>query len=506
VEFECANLCIAESDKEVKLTLLRAGDLSRSCGVHVKTLDGSAKAGEDYDAVDRIFEFQRNETTKKVAIGIKEDNKYEGDEEFFVKLSLPAKEDPSVVSLGRKNLARVLIIDSDHPGVFKFSTEQMQIRESPDDPKEHVDIVRTKGTCGAVSCKWRTEDDSAVAGFDYKATSGVLHFAPGEGQKSIEFEILPRGRGVKTGQFRLIIDSASGGALFDASTDGSEECCILTVTILGDPAQDDWDFPFLDAITPNSQKLAAGSQSWREQFRDAVIFDSDDGQAGAGAWASHIVMMPWKVISAMVPPPSLCDGMLCFIVSLVLIGGLTAIIGDLASMFGCALHWDDSITAITVVAIGTSLPDTFASMTAAVQEATADNSIGNVTGSNSVNVFLGLGMPWCIGSLYWYFTGVDILDDSDPWVVHGKKVGWWDELPEIKEEWPATFVVPAESLGMSVTIFTVCALICLALLVARRCLLGAELGGPGGLKYATSALLVFLWFLYIGLSAVAATS
>ncbi|CAK0839099.1 unnamed protein product, partial [Prorocentrum cordatum] len=67
--------------------------------------------------------------------------------------------------------------------------------------------------------------------------------------------------------------------------------------------------------------------------------------------------------------------------------------------------------------------------------------------------------------------GVDILDDSDPWVVHGKKVGWWDELPEIKEEWPATFVVPAESLGMSVTIFTVCALICLALLVARRCLL-----------------------------------
>ncbi|CAK0839098.1 unnamed protein product, partial [Prorocentrum cordatum] len=120
---------------------------------------------------------------------------------------------------------------------------------------------------------------------------------------------------------------------------------------------------------------------------------------------------------------------------------------------------------------GTSLPDTFASMTAAVQEATADNSIGNVTGSNSVNVFLGLGMPWCIGSLYWYFTGVDILDDSDPWVVHGKKVGWWDELPEIKEEWPATFVVPAESLGMSVTIFTVCALICLALLVARRCLL-----------------------------------
>ena len=28
-------------------------------------------------------------------------------------------------------------------------------------------------------------------------------------------------------------------------------------------------------------------------------------------------------------------------------------------------------------------------------------SIGNITGSNSVNVFLGLGLPWCIASIYW---------------------------------------------------------------------------------------------------------
>ena len=53
------------------------------------------------------------------------------------------------------------------------------------------------------------------------------------------------------------------------------------------------------------------------------------------------------------------------------------------------------VTAITFVALGTSLPDTFASKAAAVNEPTADNSIGNITGSNSVNVFLGLGLPWC---------------------------------------------------------------------------------------------------------------
>lgn len=58
------------------------------------------------------------------------------------------------------------------------------------------------------------------------------------------------------------------------------------------------------------------------------------------------------------------------------------------------------VSAITLVALGTSLPDTFASRTAAVKEQFADNSIGNITGSNSVNVFLGLGLPWMIAAIY----------------------------------------------------------------------------------------------------------
>lgn len=62
---------------------------------------------------------------------------------------------------------------------------------------------------------------------------------------------------------------------------------------------------------------------------------------------------------------------------------------------------DESVTAITIVALGTSLPDTFASMTAAKTSEYADSAIGNVTGSNSVNVFLGLGLPWTIATIYW---------------------------------------------------------------------------------------------------------
>merc|ERR1719163_1145320 len=36
---------------------------------------------------------------------------------------------------------------------------------------------------------------------------------------------------------------------------------------------------------------------------------------------------------------------------------------------------------------------------------TADNAIGNVTGSNSVNVFLGCGLPWLFSAIYWSSSG-----------------------------------------------------------------------------------------------------
>jgi len=64
-----------------------------------------------------------------------------------------------------------------------------------------------------------------------------------------------------------------------------------------------------------------------------------------------------------------------------------------------------AVTAITFVALGTSLPDTFASKQAAQESKNADSAIGNVTGSNSVNVFLGLGLPWVIAVIYYQSSG-----------------------------------------------------------------------------------------------------
>ncbi len=50
------------------------------------------------------------------------------------------------------------------------------------------------------------------------------------------------------------------------------------------------------------------------------------------------------------------SGYPCFVVSIFLIGMLTAVIGDLASHFGCTIQLRDSVTAISIVALGTSVP------------------------------------------------------------------------------------------------------------------------------------------------------
>jgi len=151
-------------------------------------------------------------------------------------------------------------------------------------------------------------------------------------------------------------------------------------------------------------------QEWKEQFPSALYVGGgpeEQSQAGVVECLFHVVSLFWKLLSAFVPPPCLGGGWACFCSALIMIGIVTAFIGDLASLLGCCLGLNDDITAITLVALGTSLPDTFASKTAAQHDDTADNSVGNVTGSNCVNVFWGLGLPWTIATFYWSSVGAN---------------------------------------------------------------------------------------------------
>jgi len=190
----------------------------------------------------------------------------------------------------------------------------------------------------------------------------------------------------------------------------------------------------------------------------------------------HLFSIGWKLFFAIIPPPHWGGGWPCFIIALCFIGFVTFIVAEFANLFGCVLGIPESITAITLVALGTSLPDTFASMAAAQSERYADSAVGNVTGSNSVNVFLGLGLPWCISATYECFMNKDSKTNNK-------------------------YFVPAASLGFTVIVFVVCACICIIFLLIRRKTNLGELGGTtAGSRNGSCAFLVFLWITYICLS------
>ncbi len=103
----------------------------------------------------------------------------------------------------------------------------------------------------------------------------------------------------------------------------------------------------------------------------------------------------------MVPPTAIAGGWLTFFISLIFIGILTAIILDVAAIFGCLVGLKDIITAIIFVALLRSLPNTFSSMIVTKASKTPDDAVGNVMVSSSVNVFIGIGLSWLVAACYW---------------------------------------------------------------------------------------------------------
>uniref|UniRef100_A0A3Q4MF12 Sodium/calcium exchanger membrane region domain-containing protein n=1 Tax=Neolamprologus brichardi TaxID=32507 RepID=A0A3Q4MF12_NEOBR len=119
-------------------------------------------------------------------------------------------------------------------------------------------------------------------------------------------------------------------------------------------------------IKKTNLALVIGTHSWREQFVEAVtVSAAGDPQIDTSReerlpscydYVMHFLTVFWKVLFACVPPTEYWNGWACFFVSISVIGLLTAIIGDLASHFGCTVGLRDTVTAVVFVALGTSIP------------------------------------------------------------------------------------------------------------------------------------------------------
>uniref|UniRef100_A0AAZ3PPG8 Sodium/calcium exchanger membrane region domain-containing protein n=1 Tax=Oncorhynchus tshawytscha TaxID=74940 RepID=A0AAZ3PPG8_ONCTS len=118
-------------------------------------------------------------------------------------------------------------------------------------------------------------------------------------------------------------------------------------------------------IKKTNLALLVGTNSWRDQFIEAITVSagededeecSEEKLPSCFDYVMHFLTVFWKVLFAFVPPTDYWNGWACFVVSICMIGLLTAFIGDLASHFGCTVGLKDSVTAVVFVALGTSVP------------------------------------------------------------------------------------------------------------------------------------------------------
>ncbi|GMR47159.1 hypothetical protein PMAYCL1PPCAC_17354, partial [Pristionchus mayeri] len=473
IEWSARAYGVRKGDTKLQMTIVRRGPVSYPITVSYHTVDGTAKKNLHFMEKKESIQFEMGQRFKVIDLQLLEEADWKADAVFYVHLKIQDQEDDDRTKLGECNVARVRFVDvaqiaSRHPTV-EFGKPNYVISESKGWVRVYLKLTRPEKSERSF-VYYETEDVSAQADLDYVGVkNGRISFEPEEIEKYVDVEIIDDKQDEKDETFIIAVTKIDNQEVPITPSHRT------TVTIISDDNA-------LKNVT-NVRKLMRNylkdmkleRASWTEQIINASSVNGGDiANATFCDAIKHGLSFPWKFMFAFVPPPEILGGWPCFFVALALIGFVTAIIGDLASIFGCMMGIGDAVTAITLVALGTSLPDTFASKIAAEQDRTADNAVGNITGSNSVNVFLGLGLPWLVAAIYWATKGEQ-------------------------------FKVDAGDLTYSVTLFTGLSLVCLFVLTARRIIpaLGqGELGGPRVPKILTGLLFVLLWIIYIVLSIV----
>merc|ERR1711902_247091 len=522
IMFDPPHYTVMESVGTFEVTIIReGGDMNQTIQVDYKTEDGSASSEGDYIEAIGTLTFGPGETQKMVTLEVLDDDVFEEDEHFYIRISNLRRKDGKAFKeievegedgrrsmqascqMGTPHMATIMILDDDHSGIFGFEDSEAEIVESVG--TYELEVKRISGARGKVAIPFNTEDGTAKEGQHYEAQEGELLYENEETTKTISIAITDEESYEKSlimyveiGEPRHIAEGKEGEGVDYSELDAKnpeelteeEKIALLGRPCLGANTRIQIRIreskEFKNSVDEMMQKannsMVVGSSSWLDQFSEAFTVQADDddeeeGEEGeekmpsCGDYIMHFLTLPWKLIFAFIPPTGIYDGYPTFVISIFFIGACTAVIGDIAGHLGCFINLKDGVNAIAFVALGTSVPDTFASKTAAIEDETADNSVGNVTGSNAVNVFLGIGIAWTMAAIYWESQG-------------------------------ESFVVPVGSLGFSVTVFCLEALCAILILLARRHpAVGGELGGPKIFKTISSSLFVFFWCFYVMISA-----
>jgi len=144
--------------------------------VDYRTINGTATAGRDYNAVSGKLTFAKGETSKTIQIPVIGDRVPEVDKTFSVKLS-----DAKHAKIA--NHTGVVAILDDEP---RISISDVSTKEGNSSTTPFTFTVSLSAAYDqAVTVNYATTNGSASAGVDFTAASGQLVFAPGQTSQTI---------------------------------------------------------------------------------------------------------------------------------------------------------------------------------------------------------------------------------------------------------------------------------------------------------------------------------
>ncbi|VDN11537.1 unnamed protein product [Dibothriocephalus latus] len=179
VFFSPGHYTVMENVGTFGVTVFRkGGDMDATISVDYFTEDGTAVANEDYVPASGTLVFNANETHKQISIAIIDDEVFEEDEHFSIRLNnlkVVRSTKPIDLRLVDPSVATVLVLDDDHCGVFQFKSDSVQISESCG--VAEIPVARNSGARGSVRVPYKTLEGTAKGnGKDYEDASGYIEF------------------------------------------------------------------------------------------------------------------------------------------------------------------------------------------------------------------------------------------------------------------------------------------------------------------------------------------
>lgn len=311
VMFNLASYVVDEGAGSVTITVNLTAPVAQQVTVDYAIMNGTAEAPGDYTSSTGTLTFAVSETTKTFQVPIIDDVLFELDETFHLTLSNPVN-----VVLGTPiDIALVMIDDNDPIPQVRFSTNINTVSENIGSADITVELSEPSGAISQVY--YRTEDDTAIAGLDYTATSGMLIFVPGETNKTFSVPILDNALNQPSRNVKLILSSPSNIVL----AAGSE----ASLTILDNNPLPIIQFSQVEYVGIESSGTVTITVTLNTPSGRSVEIDyaTSDGSALAGkdykAVTGHFDFLPGetaKTIDITLKPNSIPDQKRTFIVTL----------------------------------------------------------------------------------------------------------------------------------------------------------------------------------------------